>query len=152
MDSTLAALVARYPRVRWTVDEDMFRGVSGHLHLRVWQESDGWCADGWIGGRADTVIRAVSPAAALDELATVRPEYGRALHAAPVQPMRAEHIPPTPEQLATAQTPQSTPFPPLLLRSVWAALWPDVAALLLLGAMALACGALGMWTITGGAR
>jgi len=72
--------------------------------------------------------------AALRDLAMFHPSFVDALH-------------PTPYE-----QPQSTPFPALLLRKAWAALWPGLGWLLLLGAMALACGAGGMWTITGGGQ
>ena len=152
MGSPLAALVARFPRVQWCAEKNYHVGQCGDVNVVVWD--DGSDLDGWRArGIVDTVrlfTRAASAVEAVEKLAK-EPEFAEALHAAPVQPTRAEYIPPTPEQLATAQTPQSTPFPPLLLRGVWAALWPDVVALLLVGAMALACGAGGMWWLTGGA-
>ena len=159
MDSTLAALTARYPRVQWRQEGDLYRGVCGSVHFRVWaEEADEpaklpltpWWADGWIGDGSptDTVGAPPSPVEALDWLAAMRPEYRAALHAAPVEPARVvEYVPPTPEQLATAQTPQSTPFPAMLVAVVWRALWP----LVVLG-MALGCGALGMWWLTGGGQ
>ena len=72
--------------------------------------------------------------AALRDLASFDPLFVDALH-------------PTPYD-----QPQSTPFPPLLLRGVWTVLWPDLGWLLLVGAMALGCGALGMWWLTGGGQ
>ena len=153
MDSTLSALVARFPRVQWRAEKNYHVGQCGGVDVAVWDDGsdlDGWRARG-IVGTVRLFTRATSAVEAVEKLSK-EPEFAEALHAAPVQPTRAEYIPPTPEQLATAQTPQSVPFPALLLRAAWAALWPDAGWLLLLGVMALGCGALGMWTITGGAR
>jgi hypothetical protein len=50
------------------------------------------------------------------------------------------------------EQPQSTPFPARKSSAAWAALWPDLGWLLFVGAMALGCGAGGMWWLTGGAR
>jgi hypothetical protein len=159
VNPVLAALTARYPRVQWRREGDLYRGVCGSVHFRVWaeaaDESSGlpdipWWADGWSGDGSptDTVGAPPSPVEALDRLAAMRPEYRAALHAAPVEPARVvEYIPPTEAELATAQTPQSTPFPAMLLAVAWRALWP----LVVLG-MALACGALGMWWLTGGGQ
>jgi len=154
MDSTLEALKARFPGMEWEWEPDVGGWVGGcgsvAVHVEVEADGSAW-AHGWIGNDTSIGATGVDPVAAVEKL-TIHKGFADALHAAPVQPMRAEYIPPTPEQLATAQTPQSTPFPPLLLRGVWTVLWPDLGWLLLVGAMALACGALGMWTITGGGQ
>ena len=152
MDSTLSALAARFPRIQWRAEKNYHVGQCGGVDVAVWDDGsdlDGWRARG-IVGTVRLFTRATSAVEAVEKLAK-EPEFAEALHAAPVQPTRAEYIPPTPEQLATAQTPQDTPFPALLFRAAWAALWPDLGWLLLVGAMALACGALGMWWLTGGA-
>ena len=153
MGSPLAALVARFPRVQWRAEKDYHVGQCDGVDVAVWDDGgdlDNWRARG-IVGTVRLFTRATSAVEAVEKLAK-EPEFAEALRAAPVLPTRAEYIPPTPEQLATAQTPQSTPFPPLLLRGVWAALWPDLGWLLLVGAMALGCGAGGMWWLTGGGQ
>ena len=148
MGSPLAALVARFPRVQWCAEKNYHVGQCGDVNVVVWDDGsdlDGWRARG-IVGTVRLFTRATSAVEAVEKLAK-EPEFAEALHAAPVQPTRAEYVPPTPEQLATAQTPQSTPFPAMLVAVVWRALWP----LVVLG-MALGCGALGMWWLTGGGQ
>ena len=97
MDRTLAALQARYPRVQWRQEGDLYRGFCGAIHFRVWaeeaDESSGlpltpWWADGWTGGGSplDSVGAPLSPTVALDRLAQLRPEYRAALHSAPAEP------------------------------------------------------------------
>jgi len=157
MDSTLEALKARFPGMEWEWEPDVggWVGGCGSVAVHVEAETDGsaW-AHGWIGNDTSIGATGVDPVAAVEKL-TIHKGFAEALHAAPVQPMRAEYIPPTPEQLATAQTPQSTPYPALLLRAAWAALWPDVAALAGLAALlavAMVMGWIGMWWITGGGQ
>ena len=134
MDSTRAILESQYPRTRWARMRTHWAGRSGAVVVAVFPVDGGWQADGQLGpGRLVHHGEGADMHAALASLARCAPAYADMLH-------------PTPYE-----QPQSTPFPPLLLRGVWAALWPNVVALLLLGAMALGCGALGMWTITGGA-
>ena len=163
MDSTLSALVARFPRVQWRAEKNYHVGQCGGVDVAVWDDGsdlDGWRARG-IVGTVRLFTRATSAVEAVEKLSK-EPEFAEALHAAPVQPTRAEYIPPTPEQLATAQTPQSVPFPAMMARllpgclgalawvvaeTVWLWRWH-----LLLFGMALACGAGGMWWLTGGGQ
>jgi hypothetical protein len=134
MDSTCEILEAHYPRTKWARLRTHWAGRSGAVVVAVFPVQGGWQADGQLGpGRLVHHGEGADMHAALASLARCAPAYADMLH-------------PTPYE-----QPQSTPFPPLLLRGVWAALWPDLGWLLLVAAMALACGALGMWTITGGA-
>ena len=134
MDSTRAILESQYPRTRWTRMRTHWAGRCGPVVVAVFSVDGGWQADGQLGpGRLVHHGEGADMHAALASLARCAPAYADMLH-------------PTPYE-----QPQSTPFPALLLRTAWAALWPNVVALLLLGVMALGCGALGMWTITGGA-
>ena len=134
MDSTCEILEAHYPRTKWARLRTHWAGRSGAVVVAVFQVDGGWQADGQLGpGRLVHHGEGADMHAALASLARCAPAYADMLH-------------PTPYE-----QPQSTPFPALLLRTAWAALWPDVAALLLVGAMALACGAGGMWWLTGGA-
>lgn len=134
MDSTCEILEAHYPRTKWARLRTHWAGRSGAVVVAVFPVDGGWQADGQLGpGRLVHHGEGADMHAALASLARCAPAYADMLH-------------PTPYE-----QPQSTPFPPLLLRGVWAALWPDLGWLLLVAAMALACGALGMWTITGGA-
>ena len=134
MDSTCEILEAHYPRTKWARLRTHWAGRSGAVVVAVFPLEGGWQADGQLGpGRLVHHGEGADMHAALASLARCAPAYADMLAATPYE------------------QPQSTPYPALLLRAAWAALWPDVAALLLVGAMALACGALGMWTITGGA-
>ena len=154
MDSTLEALKARFPGMEWEWEPDVggWVGGCGSVAVHVETESDGsaW-AHGWIGNDTSIGTTGDDPVAAVEKL-TIHKGFAEALRSTPPKPMRAEYIPPTPEQLATAQTPQDPPFPALLFRAAWAALWPDLGWLLLVGAMALGCGAGGMWWLTGGGQ
>jgi hypothetical protein len=134
MDSTCEILEAHYPRTKWARLRTHWAGRSGAVVVAVFPVQGGWQADGQLGpGRLVHHGEGADMHAALASLARCAPAYADMLH-------------PTPYE-----QPQSTPFPPLLLRGVWAALWPDLGWLLLVGAMALGCGAGGMWWITGGA-
>ena len=135
MDSTREILEAHYPRCRWTRLGTHWSGRCGSVMVALYPTNTGWCADGQTAAGA-TLMRCTGADmhAALRDLAMFHPSFVDALH-------------PTPYE-----QPQSTPFPALLLRKAWAALWPGLGWLLLLGAMALACGAGGMWTITGGGQ
>jgi len=135
MDSTRAILESQYPRTRWARMRTHWAGRCGPVVVAVFSVDGGWQADGQLGpGRLVHHGEGADMHAALASLARCAPAYADMLH-------------PTPYE-----QPQSTPFPALLFRAVWAALWPDLGWLLLVGAMALACGALGMWWLTGGAR
>ena len=135
MDSTRAILESQYPRTRWARMRTHWAGRCGPVVVAVFSVDGGWQADGQLGpGRLVHHGEGADMHAALASLARCAPAYADMLH-------------PTPYE-----QPQSTPFPALLLRTAWAALWPNVVALLLLGAMAAGVGALGMWTITGGGQ
>lgn len=135
MDSTRAILESQYPRTRWARMRTHWAGRSGAAVVAVFPVDGGWQADGQLGpGRLVHHGEGSDMHAALASLARCAPAYADMLH-------------PTPYE-----QPQSTPFPALLFRAAWAALWPDLGWLLLVGAMALACGALGLWWLTGGAR
>ena len=135
MDSTRAILESQYPRTRWARMRTHWAGRSGAVVVAVFPVDGGWQANGQLGpGRLVHHGEGADMHAALASLARCAPAYADMLH-------------PTPYE-----QPQSTPFPALLLRTAWAALWPNVVALLLLGAMALGCGAGGMWWLTGGGQ
>ena len=134
MDSTCEILEAHYPRTKWARLRTHWAGRSGAVVVAVFPVDGGWQADGQLGpGRLVHHGEGADMHTALASLARCAPAYADMLAATPYE------------------QPQSTPYPALLLRGVWAALWPDLGWLLLVAAMALACGALGMWTITGGA-
>ena len=135
MDSTREILGSQYPRCRWTRLGTHWSGRCGSVMVSVYPTNAGWCADGQVSAGA-LVDRGTGADmhAALRDLASFDPLFVDALH-------------PTPYE-----QPQSTPFPALLFRAAWAALWPDLGWLLLLGVMALACGAGGMWWLTGGGQ
>jgi len=135
MDSTCEILEAHYPRTKWARLRTHWAGRSGAVVVAVFPVQGGWQADGQLGpGRLVHHGEGADMHAALASLARCAPAY-------------ADMLAPTPYE-----RPQSTPYPALLLHAAWAALWPDLGWLLLLGVMALGCGALGMWAITGGAR
>lgn len=139
MDSTLDAITVRYPRV-WQEEGDESAGLP----------DDPWWADAWTGDDAPTDGAGGYPSAvrALDRIAMMRPEYRAALHAAPVVPVRVvEYVPPTEAELATAQVPQSVPFPAMIGGPVVA----SCLGLALVFALALVAGMGGMWWLTGGA-
>ena len=146
MDSLIHQLQRRYPGVDWHPNGFGFRGSSGSGAvfavspvIRGGRHSGEWIAAAAPrSGAVPDVVRDHPDAfSALEALRALGGE-----HMAALEPV---------DDYSRAQEPQSTPFPALLLRTAWAALWPNVVALLLLGVMALGCGALGMWTITGGA-
>lgn len=146
MDSLIHQLQRRYPGVDWHPNGFGFRGTSesGAVFavspvIRGGRHSGEWIAAAAPrSGAVPDVVRDCPDAfSALEALRALGGE-----HMAALEPV---------DDYSRAQEPQSTPFPALLLRTAWAALWPNVVALLLLGVMALGCGALGMWTITGGA-
>ena len=130
MDSTRAILESHYPRCRWARMGSHWSGRCGPVMVAVYPVSTGWAADGQVtaGALVDRGTGA-DMHAALADLASFDPAFLDALH-------------PTPYE-----KPQSTPFPAMLVAVVWRALWP----VLLLG-MALACGAGGMWWLTGGGQ
>ena len=146
MDSLIHQLQRRYPGVDWHPNGFGCRGSSGSGAvfavspvIRGGRHSGEWIAAAAPrSGAVPDVVRDHPDAfSALEALRALGGE-----HMAALEPV---------DDYSRAQEPQSTPFPALLLRTAWAALWPNVVALLLLGVMALGCGALGMWTITGGA-
>jgi len=136
MDSTCEILEAHYPRTKWARLRTHWAGRSGAVVVAVFPVQGGWQADGQLGpGRLVHHGEGADMHAALASLARCAPAY-------------ADMLAPTPYE-----RPQSTPYPALLLRAAWAALWPDVAALAgLAGLMAVAMvlGWIGMWWITGG--
>ena len=145
MDSTRAILESHYPRCRWTRLGTHWSGRCGSVMVAVYHTNAGWCADGQTEvGAAVHHSTGQNMHAALMNLVSFSPKFIDALN-------------PTPYE-----QPQSTPFPAMMARVlpgclgalVWVAaeaVWLRRWHLLLFG-MALACGALGMWTITGGAR
>ena len=144
MDSTRAILESQYPRTRWARMRTHWAGRSGAVVVAVFPVDGGWQADGQLGpGRLVHHGEGADMHAALASLARCAPVYADMLH-------------PTPYE-----QPQSTPFPAMMARilpgcldalvwvaaeAVWLRRWH-----LLLFTMALACGALGMWWLTGGA-
>ena len=135
MDSTRAILESQYPRTRWARMRTHWAGRCGPVVVAVFSVDGGWQADGQLGpGRLVHHGEGADMHAALASLARCAPAYADMLHQTPYE------------------QPQSTPFPALLLRTAWAALWPDLGWLLLVGAMALGCGAGGMWWLTGGGQ
>ncbi len=138
MDSTCEILEAHYPRTKWARLRTHWAGRSGAVVVAVFPVQGGWQADGQLGpGRLVHHGEGADMHAALASLARCAPAY-------------ADMLAPTPYE-----QPQSTPYPALLLRAAWAALWPDVAALAgLAGLMAVAMvmGWIGMWWITGGGQ
>lgn len=147
MDSLIHQLRRRYPGVDWHPNGFGCRGSSGSGAvfavspvIRGGRHSGEWIAAAALrSGAVPDVVRDHPDAfSALEALRALGGE-----HMAALEPV---------DDYSRAQEPQSTPFPALLLRTAWAALWPNVVALLLVGAMALGCGALGMWTITGGGQ
>ena len=136
MDSTCEILEAHYPRTKWARLRTHWAGRSGAVVVAVFPVQGGWQADGQLGpGRLVHHGEGADMHAALASLARCAPAY-------------ADMLAPTPYE-----RPRSTPYPALLLRAAWAALWPDVAALAgLAGLMAVAMvlGWIGMWWITGG--
>jgi hypothetical protein len=161
MDSTLDALKARFPGMEWEWEPDVGGWVGGcgsvAVHVEVETDGSAW-AHGWIGNDTSIGTTGADPVAAVEKLA-IHKGFADALRSTPP---KAEYIPPTPEQLATAQTPQDTPFPAMMARllpgclgalawvvaeTVWLWRWH-----LLLFGMALGCGAGGMWWLTGGGQ
>lgn len=145
MDSLIIQLQRRYPLVDWHPNGFGCRGTSagGAVFavspvIRGGQYTGEWTAAATPrSGAVPDVVRGYPDAfAALEALRQLGGEHMAAL--APV------------DNYSRAQEPQSVPFPAMLLRSAWAALWPDVAAALLLGVMALTAGALCMGWISGG--
>ena len=156
MDSLIHQLQRRYPGVDWHPNGFGFRGTSesGAVFavspvIRGGRHSGEWIAAAAPrNGAVPDVVRDHPDAfSALEGLRQLGGE-----HMAALEPV---------DDYSRAQEPQRQPFP---ASGLWwlgkGCLWvvPDVVrevlpsrwALLLFG-MALACGALGMWTITGGA-
>ena len=147
MDSLIHQLQRRYPGVDWHPNGFGFRGTS---------ESGAVFAVSPVirGGRhsGEWIAAAAPRSGAVPDVVRDHPDAFSALEA--LRQLGGEHmaaLEPV-DDYSRAQEPQRWPFPALLLRTAWAALWPNVVALLLLGVMALGCGALGMWTITGGGQ
>lgn len=148
-DSLIHQLQRRYPGVAWHPNGFGFRGesASGAVFavspvIRGGRYSGKWTAAAAPrNGAVPDVVRDYPDAvAALEGLRQLGGE-----HMAALEPV---------DDYSRAQEPQSTPYPALLLRAAWAALWPDVAALAGLAALlavAMVLGWIGMWWITGGA-
>lgn len=148
-DSLIHQLQRRYPGVAWHPNGFGFRGESksGAVFAVSPVIRGGRYSGEWIAaaaprnGAVPDVVRDYHDAfSALEGLRQLGGEHMAALEPA--------------DDYSRAQEPQSTPFPPLLLRAAWAALWPDVAALAGLAtlvAVAMVMGWIGMWWLTGGA-
>ena len=149
-DSLIHQLQRRYPGVAWHPNGFGFRGESksGAVFAVSPVIRGGRYSGQWIAAAAprneavrDMVRDYPDAVAALEGLRQLGGE-----HMAALEPV---------DDYSRAQTPQSTPYPALLFRAAWAALWPDVAALAgLAGLMAVAMvlGWIGMWWLTGGGQ
>lgn len=87
MNSTLSALIARFPRLAWRAEADHHVGERGGIVVTVWDDGgdlDGWRAFGCADG-IRVATRGSSAVAAVEKLA-VGVQLSEALHAAPCEP------------------------------------------------------------------